>query len=126
MTDNRPADTEVSDECWSADGSDFRYGSLADLLDCNDHLEVGDIVERGERSYTDPAEWVDADDVIENLACRGGDEGGEWAEDYPDITKQAKAELQDFLDQWARKYAKPTFYGVRNVTEYTLTAEDLA
>lgn len=115
-----------ADECWSVDGSDFRYQSLDDLLDSNDQLEVGNEVEHGEKVHRDPGEWVEADDVIENLSCRGGDEGGEWADDYPDIPPAAKLELQDFLEEWARKYAQPGFYSVRNVKKYTITAEDLA
>jgi hypothetical protein len=111
-------------ECWSVDGSDFRYQTLGDLLDSNDHLEKGCIVMVGNQVACDPADWVDADDVIENLACRGSDEGGEWADDYPDVSPEAKAELQTYLEAWARKHAPASFYTVTNVREYVLTYED--
>lgn len=120
------ADTQDTlDECWSLDGEHFQYDSIEDLIDCNDHLGAGDEVYRGEQVYTDPAIWVDADDVIENLSCRASDVAGEYADDYPDISEEAKAELQTLLEEWARKHAQPSFYLVKKVTEYTLTEEDL-
>lgn len=121
------ADTqETPDECWSLDEENFSFDSLEDLIACNDHLGAGDEVYRGTKRHEDPGGWVDADDVIENLSCRASDEAGEYADDYPDISEDAKDELQAFLEWWARRHAQPTFYTVENVTPYTLTEEDLA
>lgn len=113
-----------AEECWSLDGEDYRYDTLGELLDCNE-LSAGDVVHVGERAPHDPADWVDAEDVIENLACRGSDVGGEWADNYPEVSKEAKAALQTLLETWAREHAQPNFYGIRNAREYVITAEDV-
>ena len=117
---------DTADEYWARDEEHFSYGSLGELLDCNDDLQVGDTVYTGNGITPNPAEWVDADDVIEQLACRAYDEGGEFAEDYPEVSKEAKAELHELLAAWARKHCTPTFYLIKNVREYEITAEDLA
>jgi hypothetical protein len=66
------------------------------------------------------------DDVLEMMGERAYDECGESAENYPDVTKEAREELDALLMAWMEKHAKPTFYRVVNVRPYTLTAEDLA
>lgn len=110
---------------WSADEERFSADSLDELLGEDHGFEVGSIVYFGEAAIPDPATWMDADDVIEQLASRAFDQCGEWADDYPTVSKEAKEELQVLLEQWASKYATPNFYTVKSVKEYELTAEDL-
>jgi hypothetical protein len=117
---------DATDECWSRDEEQFSYDTLGELLDNHDDLDVGDTVYTGVAETPDPAEWVDADDIIEQLACRAGDDCGEFADDYPDVSKEAKLELQRLLESWARKHCTPTWYMVKNVREHEITAEDLA
>lgn len=117
--------TDTTGEYWSHDGERFSYDTLGELLDCNE-LQVGDTVYTGDGVRPDPAEWVDDDDVIEQLSCRAYDECGEIAEDYPEVSKEAKAELEALLGAWARKYCTPTWYMIKDVREYEITAEDLA
>lgn len=125
--DSVPTDPVVHpEECWSDDGSDFRYGTLDELLDCHDDIEPGRVVYVGEPDRPDPADFIDADDVIELLACRGSDIGGEWAEDFPDITPEAKKELDELLAAWVTKHCEVRFYQVVNTREYVVTAEDLS
>ena len=116
---------DIPNECWSRDEEHFSYETLGELLDCNDDLQVGDTVYTGNGVTPDPAEWVDADDVIEQLACRAYDECGEFAETYPEVSKEATAELQTLLETWARKYCTPTWYMVKNVREHEITFEDI-
>lgn len=123
MDPNNVADS--ADERWSRDGQMFNYDTLGELLDSNDDVQEGDIVHVGTANVPDPAEWVDADDILENLACRADDNCGELAEDYPEVSKEAKAELQDVLEAWARKYCTPTFWLIENDREYIITAEDV-
>jgi hypothetical protein len=40
-------------------------------------------------------------------------------------TKEAKAELNELLSQWARKHCVPTFYIIKDQREYTIAAEDI-
>jgi RNA-splicing ligase RtcB len=112
-------------ECWSVDGSDFSYTSLGDLLDGNDDIEVGQVVHVGDPVHPDATEFVDAGDVIDLIATRAYDIGHEHADDFPDVTDEARAELDALLQGWITKHCKVTFYEVENAREYVITAEDL-
>lgn len=51
----------------------------------------------------------DADDIIERMH-ESASEHGEAAEEYPDVSDEAKAELDAILTAWARKHAEPRFW----------------
>jgi hypothetical protein len=115
------------DQCWSVDECDFEYETLGDLLDSNDELGVGDVVYVGTPVRHAPSTFIDdADNIIERMGERAYDEHGEFADDYPDVTDEAKAELTAFLVAWADKHCDVRFYGVEDIREYAITAEDLA
>lgn len=50
---------------------------------------------------------------------------GEWADDFPTVSAEAKQELKGLLDAWARKNCDCTFYRVKNIETFTISAEDL-
>jgi hypothetical protein len=59
----------------------------------------------------DPAQYVpDVDVILDHMGENAGDEGGEAAEDYPDVSKEGKEALEMLLRAWARQYARPTFW----------------
>lgn len=114
---------------WSVDQETFNWDSLGealDLLDGMDELAVGRIVWFGEAERPNPVQYFDADDLIEAVGNRGYDDGCEWAEAYPKVSDEARAELDQFLSAWLTKYCQPTFWRVRNVKEYTITEADIA
>lgn len=111
---------------WSRNEEHYLYESLGELLDDHDDIEAEDTVHYGTAEIPNPTDWVDAEDVIEQLACRAQDECGEWAEDYPDVTVEAKVELTELLETWVVKYCQPTFWTIKDVKTYEVTAEDLA
>lgn len=119
------ADSIESDECWSADEELFNADSFGELLDMNDHLEVGNIVWCGTKVRPGTKELCDADDIIDMIGNRASDIGGEWADDYPDVSKEASSELDEFLAAWITKHCPPAFWTVKNVTQRIITAEDL-
>ncbi|MDN7441162.1 hypothetical protein QZM64_18555 [Burkholderia cepacia] len=110
---------------WSRNNEDFTCDELAELLDMNDDLAVGDVVFIGEAAPINPKHLCDADDVIDMIGERAYDEVGEYADCYPDVTPEARAELDALLAGWIEKHAKPTFYSVINVREHIITAEDM-
>ncbi|MBR7972908.1 hypothetical protein KDX01_07230 [Burkholderia vietnamiensis] len=110
---------------WSRNNEDFTCDELAELLDTHDDLAVGDIVFIGEVAPIQTKHLCDADDVIDMIGERAYDEVGEYADCYPDVTPEAKAELDALLAGWIEKHAKPTFYSVINVREHVITAEDM-
>ncbi|PTT89986.1 hypothetical protein DBR45_56895 [Pseudomonas sp. HMWF031] len=121
-----PEENTPRDETWSADNEMFNCDSLNELLNENDELAVGYTVWKGEKFPVNITGYVDAGDVIEMLGERAYDDVGEVAEDWPDVSADARQELDAVLAAWVSKHCNATFYRVRNVVEYTLTTEDLA
>ncbi|WP_420994086.1 hypothetical protein ACKI2N_001830 [Cupriavidus sp. 30B13] len=112
-------------EAWSTDDEEFRHHSLEELLEENDLLKVGDTVYLGQATYPDPAAFFDADDVLEMVGDRGADEGGEFADGYPDdLDEEATSQLDRFLQAWLRTHCAPRFFTVTNSRPYVLTAAD--
>ena len=109
--------------CESGDGN-FCHESLEELLGCAD-VEAGATVYFGE-AIEPRTHWVDADEVIERIGIRAYDEHGEHAEDYPEVSDEAKAELDAFLTQWQATHCRANFWVVTNVQPHTVTAEELA
>lgn len=59
--------------------------------------------------------FFNADEVIDRAADIADDVGGEFAEDYPDVTQEARDELDELLLNWATKYSlEPNFYEIIN------------
>ncbi|KVE34252.1 hypothetical protein [Burkholderia sp. TSV86] len=123
QTENNPAPKVQT--VWSANNEDFSCDELCGLLDMHDDLTVGNVVFVGEAKSIPAKHLCDADDVINLIGERAYDEVGEYADDYPDVTAEAIAELDALLAGWIEKHAKPTFYKVVNVREYTIAAADM-
>ena len=51
-----------------------------------------------------------AKDIIEQAANRAADNAGECAEDWPDASDAALAELDAYLKAWARRYVPCDFW----------------
>ncbi|SMG00368.1 hypothetical protein [Burkholderia singularis] len=102
------SNTEPKRTVWSCDDETFNYDTLAELLDTFfDKPEVGDVVFVGEVEPIPSMHLCDADDVIDLMGERAYDEVGEYADGYPDVTSEAKAELNALLARWIEKHAKP-------------------
>ena len=114
--------------CWSFDGENFNYDSLRDLIDANrDELQVGSVVEFGTKVEYSASRFVPKSDwVFEQMQEQAYDVGGEFSEDFPDVSDEGAAELDALLKAWAEKHVTVNFWTVANTQEYTITAEDLA
>lgn len=118
-------ETNSKEAAWSHNNEDFNHDSLGDLLDNHgDDLKPGDTVYVGDAERPTMGELCSADDVIETMADRANDIAGEYAEDFPDVTKEAKDELNALLVAWMEKHCNVNFYTVTNVKPYVLTAAD--
>ncbi|MGH8376202.1 MAG: hypothetical protein ACRER6_13195, partial [Pseudomonas sp.] len=74
----------------------------------------------------DPTEFVDSGAVIGAMASNAASSDlGEWTDDFPSVSADAKQELDDLLDAWVRKNCDCTFYRVKNIETFTISAEDL-
>lgn len=113
-------------ESWSRDGEEFRYDDLDDLVGSNDDLKPGDRVYVGEAVPPNVKHLCDANDVIDTINDRSYDVGGEYAEGCVDgISKEARDELDAFLAAWIAKNCDLSFYTVKNIKPYVLTADDI-
>ncbi|SDT51826.1 hypothetical protein [Pseudomonas prosekii] len=120
-----PVASAEPEYAYSANGEDW-VSDWCSFLDQNDELEVGDECQRGLMVYGDPAEFVDADAVIDSMADNAhSSDLGEWADDFPDVSAEAKAELEDLLDAWARKNCDCSFYRVKDIEKFKIAHEDL-
>lgn len=102
----------------------FGYDNLYDLLS-DEELAPGNTVYRGIVMPIDIKNLIDADDVIETIGERAWDQAGEVAEDYPDVSADARNELNCLLQGWIKKHCMPTFYTVQNAEQYEITEEDV-
>lgn len=114
----------VAAECWSTDEEQFHSGTLGELLANHDKLAPGATVWRGIAVRPNNTHLCDANDVIDTMADRAGDFAGEHADDYPAVSEEARAELEQLLSDWIDKHAEPHFFQVSDVQAYTLTDAD--
>jgi len=141
-------DAPITGERWSltGDNGSWDYNSLAELIKDNyghdsdgdrhpasfrSGLYEGGTVYRGIECKDDPAQFLpDANDVTGRMYENASDsDAGEWADAYPDLSEVAEAELQIALaplKAWARKHCQPDFFTIKDITPYTVTAEDVS
>jgi len=59
----------------------------------------------------DPAKYLPSLEwILECIADSAGDEVGDLAEDFPDVSEEAKAELDALLNRWAREHIHCAFW----------------
>ena len=63
-----------------------------------------------------PGYMPDADELEEMIWQAAHDDVGEAAEDFPDLTEQAKTELSAFLKGWAERHVKALFWNADSKT----------
>lgn len=111
-------------ECWSHNEEDFNAQSLGELIDTHE-MQPGATVWVGEAVHPDPSSLFSTNWLIENMGEAAYDIAGEHGgEDYPNVSDEQVAELEALVVGWITKCAPPTFWTVKNVRPYVLTAED--
>jgi hypothetical protein len=63
--------------------------------------------------------------IISALNERAWEEGGEYADDWPDLSEEEETELEDLIVGYLEKKHAPTFYVVTNIIKKTITADDI-
>lgn len=108
-------------EQWSND-------SLASYV--SDHeLAAGAVIYRGTTHKSSPSSFLpDVDDVVNHMANQAHD-NSEYADNFPDLTKDQEAELDTLMEPlraWVDRHCEVRFYEVCDIEPYTVTAEDVA
>ena len=117
-------DMGSADDQWSDDG-------LAAFVSDRE-LSMGDVIRRAVVCRSSASSFLPgANDVIGHMANSAHYENSEWADDFPDATKEQEAEIERLmkpLQAWADSTFDVNFYTVLNksIEAYTVTAEDVA
>lgn len=92
-------------------------------------LVAGTVIYRGTTHHATPSSFLpDIDDVINHMANQAHDHS-EYADHFPDLTKEQQAELENMMEPmraWVDRHCEVKFYEVRNIEPYTVTPEDVA
>lgn len=115
---------------WSRSGDIF-YGSHDSIEDAiheaidEEALEVGDGIDVGEIVNHTAHDFVNADNIVENIsecAYENMPEDFEWLNDFP---KAKIKELKQIIGDFIQKECPPGFFSMKNVKEYVVTEEHM-
>lgn len=127
------AAAQAIEYCYAMGPADDRWSSDSLAAYVSDReLAVGAVIQRAVVSRSSASSFLpDADDVIEHMANAAHDENSEFADGFPDATKEHEAELERLLkplQSWANRTFDVNFYTVlkKDVEAYTVTADDVA
>ena len=115
--------------CFSFDEENYTEGDLGEALQ---QLEDrGDLVEgvvfyMGDVDRRAPSAYFVVRDMLDSMGERAADEAGEWADDFPALTKEKVAELNALISTWLDGNVPATFFTASNTHEVTVTAEMIA
>lgn len=119
---------------YSTDGEDYSHSELQEAIDelYNNTLEgetiLGNIVYYGVGIKPEPIKLCDARDVMDTVADRAWDWGGEHADGFLDgIAKEALDELNELLTGWYNKHLSVNFWKIdtKTIKKYIITEEDV-
>ncbi|AMC34766.1 hypothetical protein [Janthinobacterium sp. B9-8] len=130
MNTNEATQTSTGAEqpnyCYSLDQEGYSSEPLIDVLQRGESDElIGQNYWRGIAVHPNPSSFFDIDRLFEDIGERACDDHGEWAEDFPDVSDEKKAELNAIITEWLDKNIDVTFYAVTNVEELVVTESDL-
>jgi hypothetical protein len=124
-----PTAEDAPDLCYSTDEENYNYetlGEAMDALDGDQGLTEGLVIYEGEAHRNAPSYYFDVDSLIEQMGERACDDAGEWADTFPDLSKEQVAELDSMIKTWLDANVTATFYTVCNTRKLEVTTEMIA
>ena len=121
---------EKRNKCWSLNGEDF-FDDWFDLIDEleQEKLVVGTEYFEGDEVEVHVSDYVNIHGIVAMLEQFDDwvyEDVGEIADcDFYNVSKEAKEELQEVIQQWAEKHVKLPYWKVQNVVKKVVTQEDL-
>jgi hypothetical protein len=128
MTEQRKAYALNDDgfpEDWEEDWGEF-LGQLMEYYETEDEEKlIGKEYFEGEFVPVPMRNLVHIKAIIGALNEEAWDSAGEYAGDWPNLSAEDEAELQDVIAEFLAKKHVPTFCDIKNIQKKTITAEDL-
>ena len=122
--------TKMTNKCWSLNG-EYLFDDWCDLLDEleQEELGVGTVYLEGDKVETQVSDYVHMrviESMLEQFDEWVYEDVGEVADcGFYNVSKEAKEELQEVIQQWAEKHVKLPYWKVQNVVKKVVTQEDL-
>ena len=115
---------------YSIDDESYNFENLGDLFDALDEdgcLEVGAAYFEANCRRMTAQDVVPVGWLLDAIGERMHDEVGEAAADFPNVSQQAKDELQKLLSDWIEKHDNPGSYWtiVGKARRKVVTEDDL-
>ena len=118
--------------CFSLNGEDYSHGTYSSTKAALEAAQKAAADDGGsvQLLYIAKAEtqsnhsfFPDGSDIIEHMADQADSVGGDWANDYPDVSSEAEQELtkelHELLEKWCKKHdVSPSFYLVSDPVVY--------
>jgi hypothetical protein len=121
---------EKCNKCWSLNEEDF-FDDWYDLIDELEQEELGVGTEYFEGGKVDVkiGDYVNIHGIVSMLGQFDDwvyEDVGEIADcNFYNVSKEAKEELQEVIQQWAEKHVNLPYWKVQNVVKKVVTQEDL-
>ena len=120
----------MNEKCWSLNEEDF-FDDWCDLIDDLEQEELGVGTEYFEGDKVDVriSDYINIhgiESMLEQFDDWAYEDVGEIADcNFYSVSKEAKEELQEVIQQWAEKHVKLPYWKVQNVVKKVVTQEDL-
>ena len=120
----------MNEKCWSLNEEDF-FDDWYDLIDELEQEELGVGTEyfEGDKVEIQVSDYVNIHGIasmLEQFDEWVYEDVGDIADcDFYNVSKEAKEELQEVIQQRAEKYVKLPYWKVQNVVKKVVTQEDL-
>ena len=121
-------------KCYSVNGEDFNYDEIEEAINdklSDEFLPTGTVITVYEADAK-PHKAGDYADAfpLDTLSSNSWDDGGEYAEDWPNCTSEQGKELEtmiaDAVNLWADKHGlHPTWYAVASIKEIQVELLDM-
>lgn len=116
---------ENKEQCYSQDNE--KYTDYANFMDdLKEFYNIGESVEvwEADKVEYEHTQFINVDDLIENMQSEAMDECGEVAEEYlNELTNDQKSDLYRHISLWFMQHSKINFYGVENAKKIVVIVD---
>jgi len=126
-----PLKEAPAEKCYSLDGESYNYTDRGEALttlgdSSADGLQVGMTYHAGDSRQRAPSFYFSMSNLVENMGEAAYDDAGEFADGFPDMTKEKEAELNAIICNWLDRNVDVSFFTVENAETVEVTEQDVA